>query len=177
MSRPPRSTFAPLAVLAFLVAACSGASAPGWTYAPAPSVTPAPSAPGSGEPSGSAPASAEPTASDVASPGTSAEPSGDATDLTVTAADGAATTGFDPEELDAPADTPFTVIFDNQDTTTSPHNWVLKDASGENIDIGDTAFFSGPEQREYQVPALAAGDYPFVCEVHVATMTGTLHVE
>jgi plastocyanin len=178
MPRLPFPALALLAVSAFAIAACSSASAPGWTYAPAPSVTPAPS--GSGAPS--AAPSASPPASERPSPApsaaTSAAPSGSggASALTVAAPNGAATTGFDPNELEGPANTPFTVVFDNQDTTTSPHNWVLKDSTGANVDIGDTAFFSGPAKKEYQVPALAAGDYPFVCEVHAATMTGTLTI-
>ena len=98
--------------------------------------------------------------------------------MTVTAPQGAATAGFDPKDLNGPANTAFTVTFDNQDTTTSPHNWVLKDSSGTKVVIGgDTAFFSGPAKREYQIPALAPGDYPFQCEVHPAAMTGTLHVK
>jgi plastocyanin len=87
------------------------------------------------------------------------------------------TTGFDPKELEGPANTPFTVVFDNQDATTGPHNWVLKDSTGAKVDIGDTAFFSGPAKKEYKVPALAPGDYPFLCEVHPAAMTGTLTVK
>ncbi len=37
-----------------------------------------------------------------------------------------------------PADTPFTLEFDNQDAT-APHNVVIKDPSGANVSIGDTA--------------------------------------
>lgn len=181
MSRLPLVAVAIFAVAA--IAACSSASAPGWTYAPAPSVTPVPSAAGSGEPS-AAPSGSVPSAapsgsvpgSGAPSAGASGAPSGGpgGTALTVTAPDGSATTGFDPKTLEGPANTPFTVVFDNQDTTTSPHNWVIKDAAGTKVGIGDTSFFSGPAQKEYQVPALAAGDYPFVCEVHPASMTGTL---
>jgi plastocyanin len=167
------------------LAACSSGSAPSWTYAPAPSVTPAPSSSGSASPSAGASASASagssasPSASASASAGASgspsASPSGGGEALTVSAPDGAATSGFDPKELEGPADTAFTVVFDNQDATTSPHNWVLKDSSGGKVAIGgDTGFFSGPAKREFQIPALAAGDYPFVCEVHPTTMTGTL---
>ena len=181
MSRLLLVSVALLAVAA--VAACSSSSAPGWTYAPAPSVTPVPSAAGSGSPSaapsgstpsaapsGSVPGSAAPSA------GASGAPSGGpgGTTLTVTAPDGSATTGFDPKTLEGPANTPFTVVFDNLDTTTSPHNWVLKDSAGAKVDIGDTSFFSGPAKKEYRVPALEAGDYPFLCEVHLASMTGTL---
>jgi plastocyanin len=186
----PRLPLVALAIIALLaLAACSSGAAPGWTYAPAASVTPAPSSSGSAEPSASAstPASASPSASASASPSPSSstgpsgspseEPSGSAgaTILTVTAPDGSATAGFDPKELEGPADAAFTVVFDNEDKTTGPHNWVLKDSTGAKVAVGgDTGFFSGPEKREFQIPALAAGAYPFVCEVHPTTMTGTL---
>lgn len=93
--------------------------------------------------------------------------------VTVAAPTGAASTGFDPDTLEATADTAFTLEFDNQDAT-APHNIVLKDPSGANVSIGDTAPFTGPAKKSYAVPALAAGDYSFVCEVHPNTMTGTL---
>ena len=176
------------AVTVVVLAACSSGAAPGWTYAPAASASAAASGAASGGPSGSPAASAS-AASSVA-PSTAASPSsaatasaaasggGGGTALTVTAPQAAATTGFDPKELEASANTAFTVEFDNQDTTTSPHNWVLKDPSGAKVQLGgDTSFFSGPAKRDYQVPALAAGDYTFLCEVHPAVMTGKLTVK
>ena len=96
--------------------------------------------------------------------------------VTVGAASGAATTGFDPDALEVSADTAFTLEFDNQDAT-APHNIVIKDPGGTNVSIGDTAPFTGPKKVSYAVPALAAGAYPFVCEVHLTTMTGTLTVQ
>jgi plastocyanin len=187
LRRLPTVTLPLVAAFAVIaLAACSSGSAPGWTYAPAPSAS-APSASGaaSGAPSGSPAASASaaasvtpstaPSASAAAS--ASATASGGAVALTVTAPQGAATAGFDPNKLEGPANTPFTVTFDNQDTTTSPHNWVLKDPSGAKVQVGgDTGFFSGPAKREYQIPALAPGDYSFLCEVHPAVMTGTLTI-
>ena len=179
MSRLPLRALILVAISAFAIAACSSASAPGWTYAPAPSASPVPS--GSGAASG-APSSA-PSASAAATPAPSASTSVPAsggaggTVLTVKAPDGAATSGFDPKTLEGPANAPFTVVFDNEDATTGPHNWVLKDSAGTKVDIGDTSFFTGPAKKEYQIPALAAGDYPFICEVHSASMTGTLTVK
>jgi mono/diheme cytochrome c family protein/plastocyanin len=93
--------------------------------------------------------------------------------VTVAAPEGAASTGFEPTELDAKADTAFTLEFDNQDST-APHNFVLKDPSGADVSIGDTAPFSGPAKKSFAVPALAAGKYSFLCAVHPTTMTGTL---
>jgi plastocyanin len=167
-----------LSALAFLVlavgtvAACSSGETAGWTYAPAPSATPVPSgsaaASPSVEPSGAASPSA-PVASGSAAPTGSAEPSGGAVTVTITAPVGASTSGFDPTKVEVPADTPFTLIFDNQDNQ-APHNLVITNVTVE----GDTQFFTGPGTREYKVPALAAGDYPFLCQVHPTTMTGTI---
>ena len=113
-------------------------------------------------------------------PGGSAAPGGsidpNAETVTVTAPNNAAVTGWDPTELEAPADTAFTLVFDNQDPT-APHNVVIKDPQNANVAIGDTSFFTGPQQKTYAVPALAAGSYTFVCEVHPTTMTGTLAVQ
>jgi len=174
---PPLALLAALAAVA--IAACSSGAAPAWTYAPAPSTTPAPSGAASGGPSGS-PASASVAPSVAPSAAGSAASSGSpgAVTLTITAHPGAATAGFDPNKLEGPANKAFTVVFDNEDTTTSPHNWVLMDSTGTKVAIGgDTAFFSGPAKREYQIPALAPGDYPFKCEIHPAVMTGTLTVK
>jgi plastocyanin len=183
MSRLPIA----LAVLAVTaaIAACTASAPPGWTYAPAPSATPVPSgasgspgASGSAAPS-SAPSSAPsvaPSASSGASPSAGAS-GGTGETLTVTAAVGAATAGFDPKTLEAAADTPFTLVFDNQDNQT-PHNLVLKNPDGSKVAIsGDTAFFTGPGERTHEVPALDAGDYQYVCEVHPTTMVGTLTVK
>jgi plastocyanin/mono/diheme cytochrome c family protein len=96
--------------------------------------------------------------------------------VTVAAPTGAATAGFDPTALEAPADTAFTLVFDNQDAT-APHNVVINDPSNKPVSMGDTSFFTGPQQKSYAVPALAAGSYTFVCQVHPSTMTGTLEVK
>jgi plastocyanin len=177
-----------LAVAAVLatIAACAAPAAPAWTYAPAPSVAPAPS--GSAEPSGSPAASASvapsPTASAEESespePSESAGASGSpaasgGTGLTIVAPVGASTSGFDTNRLEAEAGIPFTVTFDNQDTGV-PHNFVITRPDGTKVDIGDTAFFNGVAEKTYNVPALDAGEYPFLCEVHPQVMKGVLTV-
>jgi plastocyanin len=155
-------------VLAAVVVAACGGNRPGWTYLPAPSVTPPPSIAASpSAPPASAPASAP------ASPGASGAPSPAGPTVTVVAT---TPLRWDTPELTAPADEPFTLEFDNQDAT-APHNVVIKNPDGSNVEMGDTAFFQGPEKRTYQVPALSAGEYQFICEVHPTTMIGTLTVE
>ena len=72
--------------------------------------------------------------------------------------------------MTAPADAPFTLSFDNQDAGI-PHDVQVKDAAG--AVVFKTDVFPGAEKRDYSVPALAAGAYPFVCSVH-PNMTGTL---
>jgi plastocyanin len=73
----------------------------------------------------------------------------------------------------APADTPFIIDFDNKDPST-PHNIQIKDSTGAIKFTGQT--FNGAATRQYEVPALAAGSYPFLCLVH-PSMTGTLTVQ
>jgi len=96
--------------------------------------------------------------------------------VTVTAPAGAATSGFDPTTLDAKANTPFTLTFDNQDAGVM-HNVVIQNPDGTPVSIGDTAFFAGPAKKSYAVASLKAGTYKFLCQVHPTTMTGTLTVK
>ena len=79
---------------------------------------------------------------------------------------------FVNKDLSAPADTPFQIEFDNQDVGT-PHNIEIKDASGATVFKGE--IFNGSEVRVYDIPALPAGSYPFICTVH-PNMIGTLTV-
>ena len=65
----------------------------------------------------------------------------------------------------------FSVAFDNQDG--APHNIKISDASGDKVFAGDIV---SSQKVTYQVPALAAGTYTFICEVH-PNMTGTITAE
>jgi plastocyanin len=78
---------------------------------------------------------------------------------------------FEQPAITAPADTPFTIHFNNKEAV--PHNVNIKDASGGDAFKGDVV--TGPTETDYSVPALAAGAYTFICDVH-PNMTGTLTV-
>ena len=79
---------------------------------------------------------------------------------------------YDQAELSVPAGAPFKIEFENKDAGV-PHNVEIKDASGDSVFKGE--IFPGVDTRTYDVPALAAGAYTFVCTVH-PTMTGTFTV-
>ncbi len=148
-----------LVALAAVLSACAAASTPGWTFDPTPTATVAPSS----EPAGSA------TPAPSGAP--SAAPSGGggaAVQLTLTASGIA----YDTDSLEVPANTPFQIVFTNNDAGI-PHNVAIhKDSpTGELVWAGD--IFSGVDTRTYDVPALPAGTYGFVCTVH-PNMTGTL---
>jgi cytochrome c oxidase subunit 2 len=81
--------------------------------------------------------------------------------------------------LEAPADTPFSITFGNQDEGV-PHNVDIYEGEGTGgtrvFDGG--APFEGKETVIYQVPALPAGAYTFNCRAHpIPAMTGTLTVK
>jgi len=73
-------------------------------------------------------------------------------------------TAFSTKELCLPADRPFQLVFHNEDQL--PHN----------VSIG-TLFsgevFTGVATQTYDVPAVAAGSYQFICVVHANVMVGT----
>jgi plastocyanin len=80
---------------------------------------------------------------------------------------GAEGVAFDQELLTVPAGSSFAIRFENRDT--APHNVTIRGSAPQFV--GET--FSGPAERTYQVPALAAGEYEFICDLH-PEMKGTL---
>ncbi len=83
---------------------------------------------------------------------------------------------FDTNCLAAPADTPFTIAFDNKDAGI-PHNVAIYTDSSAASKLFVGAIVTGPTTTTYEVPALKAGTYFFRCDVHPTTMTGTFVVE
>jgi mono/diheme cytochrome c family protein/plastocyanin len=101
-----------------------------------------------------------------AAPSAAASTNPNAEVVTVTAQNIAFTT----TTVTAPAGAAFTLTFDNEDAGI-PHDVQIKDASG--AEVFKTDVFPGVAKRDYTVPALKAGSYPFACTVH-PNMTGTL---
>jgi mono/diheme cytochrome c family protein len=136
----------------------------GWVdpaYEPAPGATPYPAC---WADEFAAPVSSAPPAS--ADPNASQPPAGE---VVKEVAKGIA---FVNKDLSAPADVPWKLELDNQDAGI-PHNIEIKDASGASVFKGE--IFNGNAVKVYDVPALAAGDYTFICTVH-PNMVGTLKV-
>jgi plastocyanin len=128
-----------------LIAACTTASA-GWTYVPAPSMTPIPSTAGSTEPS----ASGGDNVVQISALGIK----------------------YEQSSVTVKADTSFQIAFDNKDAGV-PHNVTLHQGDATGAELFKGAIFNGVETRTYTVPPLDAGSYAFVCTVH-PTMIGTL---
>ncbi len=92
----------------------------------------------------------------------SGAPAGDA--VSITAKD----LKFVPTQVSVKADEAFSIDFDNQDS--APHNVKISAASGAEVFKGEIVSSS---KVVYPVPALAAGTYTFICEVH-PDMKGTI---
>lgn len=167
--RTLRTLSAVMAVIAVVALSACTAAKPGWTYAPAPSPTPIASVVPSGSaPPASASASVPPSAS--ASAGASASASAGAGTVVEIEAENIA---FTTAAVTAPAGQPFQIDFKNNDAGVL-HNVEVKDAGGTPVFKGE--IITGVAEAMYDVPALTAGTYPFVCVVH-PNMTGTLTAE
>lgn len=139
-----------LAVSAVLALSACASEPAAWTYAPAPSKTPPPSA--------------------DASVGASEAPGSGNVVIT------AAGVKFVEASVDVPAAAAFKIDFDNQDPGT-PHDIVIHkgDVNGEVVFTGEQ--FNGVKLMTYEVPALDAGTYAFVCSIHPGLMTGVMNAK
>ena len=75
---------------------------------------------------------------------------------------------FQTPDVTVKAGAPLAVVFVNQEG--APHNIKISDAAGKEVFKGDIV---SNATVTYQVPALAAGLYTFLCEVH-PDMKGTI---
>jgi plastocyanin len=127
-------------------------------------------------------AAASPSAAPAASAGAPVASAG-AGAPAASAAPGAAVTlqlsasgiAYDKTELAAPANTPFQIDFTNNDAGI-PHNVSIHAGSATGTEVFKGEIFTGSGVRTYDVPALPAGTYTFVCSVH-PNMVGTLTVK
>ena len=69
---------------------------------------------------------------------------------------------FVESQVAAPANEAFQIYFENLEVV--PHNVNVADGAGTSIARGEV--FSGPAGRILDVPALAAGTYKLLCDVH-----------
>jgi plastocyanin len=81
---------------------------------------------------------------------------------------------FSTNQLTAPADEPFKIQFENQEG--APHNVSIYNDESRSQKIFVQEPFSGPQTVTYDVPAIPAGSYIFLCDVH-PDMKGTLTVQ
>jgi len=157
-----------------LAAACTGNASgvgPSFTYAPpAPSVSTMPGMDMSPSTSPSTASTPPPAAAPASAPPSSPSTSGSSAPTGAVLHISAQSIAFDTNHLEAPAGQAFVLDFDNNDPGI-PHNVEIKDANGMSMFKGQ--IITGPAKISYQVPALAAGTYMFVCDVH-PNMTGTL---
>ena len=75
--------------------------------------------------------------------------------------------------FDAPANKAFTIAFDNEDPGDGPQRRA-QGRGRQQVFQGET--FNGVATKTYNVPALTAGKYTFLCTVH-PTMTGTATIK
>lgn len=152
---------------AVVVAAPSPASIATSSPSPSPAPSGSPSPTGQPSPTATGPGPS-PTASAACSPS--------GTTLSETAQNVA----FQATCLAAPANTAFTINFDNKDSGI-PHDIHIFSADPTQ-NPGATSLFmgalvTGPNSATYQVPSLPAGTYFFHCDVHPTQMTGTFVVK
>ncbi len=115
------------------------------------------------------PPTPSPAPSTSAGPGASQAP-GESVTLRLTAQG----TAYDTDTLEAPANTAFRIEFTNNDAGI-PHNVAIHKDSPTGAEVWKGEIFNGVGTRTYDVPALPAGTYGFICSVH-PNMTGTLTV-
>jgi plastocyanin len=167
------------ALVAFALVAAAGCasagSTPGWTFAPTLAPSPAGSPGGSVAPSASAaPASTAPSSPASPAPSAAASAGSGGSGGTATITITAQNIAFTQTTVEAPANQPWTLVFDNQDAGV-PHNVDILGANGQ--PLFKTDIFNGVDKRSFSVPALPAGTYKFICDVHPTVMIGTLTVK
>ena len=83
---------------------------------------------------------------------------------------------FDRQAIDVHAGVPFVIHFRNLEVAGVAHNVDIRRSDGVNA-IREQQLIDGGAEVDYEFPALAVGNYIFICRVHpIPGMTGTLLV-
>jgi plastocyanin len=133
-----------------------------------PTSTPAAGAPGNPAPTAPT-ASTQPPPPPAATATSAPPPPPTSADLTIVGVN----ISFSPSSVTAPAGTPVTITFVNQDAGIAHNINVFAPGGGS---IGATEIASGPATHTLSLGALAPGTYRFRCDVHPQQMTGVLTV-
>jgi plastocyanin len=83
---------------------------------------------------------------------------------------------YDTNCMEAPANAPFSIAFDNKDAGVMHNVSVFPSATELTKPIEQGQIITGPATADYKVPGLKAGDYYFHCDVHPTQMFGKLVV-
>jgi len=81
----------------------------------------------------------------------------------------------DGQCIEAPADEPFTIVFDNRDAGVQHNVQVFEGPQVAGSPTFSGELVTGPAQVEYEIPALDAGEYAYNCLVH-PNMVGSINV-
>jgi len=82
---------------------------------------------------------------------------------------------FEQTSFETAAGIPFTIVFSNNNVGV-PHNVAIHVGTATGTEVFKGEIFAGIGTRTYNVPALTAGTYAFICTVH-PNMAGTLTVK
>jgi len=82
---------------------------------------------------------------------------------------------FEQTSFETAAGVPFTIVFSNNNVGV-PHNVAIHVGTATGTEVFKGEIFPGIGTRTYNVPALTAGTYAFICTVH-PNMAGTLTVK
>jgi plastocyanin len=97
--------------------------------------------------------------------------------VTLAAGPKASSEGFEQTSLAVPADRPIDLEFDNEETGVQHDVAIFREDPAKSPDqkpLFDGALTTGPSKTTYKVAPLPEGSYFFHCEVHPATMKGTI---
>jgi plastocyanin len=83
---------------------------------------------------------------------------------------------YDVRAITVPADTPFTITFENRDAPGVVHDVDIRQPDKATV-VQDQAIVNGGESATYSYDGLPAGSYVFICSIHpVPNMTGIVTV-